>query len=211
MRRSVAAAWFGVGLVLAAPCRADESGSATDFIRAVGHDMPVVLRNARTIGDKRARLLPFIARIVDVDSVSQYCLGHYWDRATPAQRQEFETLFLAVLVNEIAMFTGGYEAPGVKAGVTMDTPVAQADGTHLPTIVQVGDAPPAHVTWLINMQARPPRILDVTAEGISLRATQRSDFLSFLRRHDGDIGGLLATLRQRAHDTGGLDAAPGHS
>ena len=187
-----------------APVRADNGDRAVAFVRVVGHDMPAVLAGARTIGEKRARLLPFIARVVDVDAAAQYCLGRYWGRATPGQQQEFSVLFLSVLVNEIALWTGNYEDPGVATNVVMQPPIVTAEQTEVPTIVKVGAAPPAHIKWIVGMRGPQPRILDVAAEGISLRATERSDFTGYLSQHGGDLGGLLAILRQRALATGGI-------
>ncbi len=184
--------------------RADTGSDALAFVRRVGHDMPTILSGAHTIDEKRARLLPFIARVVDVDSAARYCLGRFWAHATPGQQQAFSGLFLSVLVNEIAMWTGNYENPGITASVEMQKPVVQADQTEVPTIVKVGQAPPAHITWFVNMRGEQPRILDVAAEGISLRATERGDLMGYLSQHGGDVDGLIAVLRQRALATGGI-------
>ena len=185
-------------------CRADTSGDALAFVRRVGHDMPTVLSGAHTIDEKRARLLPFIARVVDVNSAARYCLGRYWAHATAGQQQAFSSLFLSVLVNEIAMWTGNYENPGITTSVEMQKPVVQAEQTEVPTIVKVGEAPPAHITWFVNMRGEQPTILDVAAEGISLRATERGDLMGYLSQHGGDVDGLIAVLRQRALATGGI-------
>jgi ABC-type transporter MlaC component len=101
------------------------------------------------------------------------------------------------------MWTGNYENPGINTNVEMQKPVVQAEQTEVPTIVKVGVAPPAHITWFVNMHGERPRILDVAAEGISLRATERSDLMGYLSQHGGDLDGLIAVLRQRALATGG--------
>lgn len=204
MRRQLAAIVVGACLVWAAPGRAaDVAPTASEFIRQVGHEMPAVLAGAKTIEDKRARLLPFIARVVDVPAVARFCLGRYWERATAEQRQDYQSLFLSVLVNTIATWSGGFGNTGGQVSFAMQRVTAQADGTHVPTTVQTGSAPAAHITWIVNMDVRPPRVLDVVAEGLSLRVTQRSDYLAYLGRHDGDIQAFLGTLRQRAHDASG--------
>ena len=79
--------------------------------------------------------------------------------------------------------------------------------------MQTGVAPAAHITWIVNMESTPPKILDVVAEGLSLRVTQRSDYLAYLGRHDGDIQAFIGTLRQRAHDASGnpFTSAPARS
>ena len=189
-------AWPGPGLA--------EDASAVAFIRQVGRDVPGVLANATTVEQRRDRLRPFISRVVDVDATARFCLGRYWNRATPAQQQVLQTLFLTVLVNEIALWTGDSTNPAVPTTVALQPAVTQGDRTFVPTVVRVGPAPPANIDWVVDMRAAPPRILDVTAEGLSLRETLRSDFVSYLNRHDGSIDGLISVLRERARSQGGF-------
>ncbi len=201
MRRRVLLA-VAACLALWTPAQADD-GNAADFVRAVGHEMPNVLHNAHTIEEKREALQPFIARVVDVPAVARFCLGRYWATATPQQQQDYQQLFFSVLINTIATWSGNYGQTRTPTAVEMGAPFVQEDETFVPTTVQSGELPAAHITWVVNMNARPPRIRDVVAEGISLRATQRSDYLSYLRHHDGDIAAFIAVLRSRSHDIGG--------
>jgi phospholipid transport system substrate-binding protein len=204
MRLLIVVATLGLLLPGLRPARADDSTAPVAFIRQVGNEIPGVLANATTIEQRRARLRPFVARVVDVDATAQFCLGRYWAHATPAQQQALQTLFLTVLVNEIALWTGDSTNPATPTTVTMQPAVTVSGQTYVPTIVNVGIAPPAHVNWVVNMHAAPPRILDVTAEGLSLRETLHSDFVSYLNRHGGNIDGLIGVLQQRARDSGGL-------
>jgi phospholipid transport system substrate-binding protein len=41
------------------------------------------------------------------------------------------------------------------------------------------------------------RIIDVVAEGVSLRLTQRSDYAAFLTRNNNDIDSLMRAMRQQ--------------
>lgn len=188
---------------------AEPPDSASQFVRQVGGEMPKLLAGTKNVDERRVRLLPFVTRVVDTDAVARYCLDYYWNRATPRQRQDFQALFVNVVVNMIATWTNEKLGTGLQANVVMQTPVAHPDGTYVPTIVQAGGAPPVHVTWVVNMQDNPPRLLDVMAEGLSVRVTERSDFMSYLRHHDGDLDGLIGVLRQRARDTGGMLTAAG--
>jgi phospholipid transport system substrate-binding protein len=207
MKQMLLATALAVGAAWSGPGRAEEPAIA--FVRQIGSEMPAVLANAHTLDEKRARLAPFVSRVVDVDAVARYCLGHYWARATASQQQEYEALFRTVLINTIALWSGDYQKPGGNTSVTMQTPVVKADGTYVPTLVQAGDAPPVHITWVVAMNETPPRMLDVMAEGLSVRVTERSDYVSFLSHHDGNIDSLIQILRQRARDTGGTLAAAG--
>jgi phospholipid transport system substrate-binding protein len=53
------------------------------------------------------------------------------------------------------------------------------------------------VQWVVDSSTGSPKIVDVVAEGTSLRLTQRSDYASYLERHGNDIGQLLAALHRQ--------------
>lgn len=203
MKSVVLAACLGLSLAWPQSGLAEDA-NAVAFIRQVGNDVPGVLANATTVEQRRQRLLPFIARVVDVDATARFCLGRYWNRATAAQQQALTTLFLSVLVNEIALWTGDSTNPAIPTTVSLQPAVTQAGRTYVPTVVRVGPAPPANIDWVVDMHAAPPKILDVTAEGLSLRETLRSDFVSYLNRHDGNIDGLIGVLRERAQSQSGF-------
>ena len=189
----LAAAWLHA---TASPA-AGPTVSAADFIRQLGRDLPGVLGTATTDAEKRRRLEPFLARVVDVEAVARFCLGRYWRQATPAQQQEYRQLFLRVLTNAVASRVGAYGAGTSKVTVLADS--AEPDGLHVPTIVQTGDAPAVRITWLLESAADAAgtgafRILDVQAEGISMRLSLRSDYTAFIARNGGDLDLFLRML-----------------
>lgn len=165
------------------------------FIRDVGRQFPTVLADATTTEEKRRRLTPFIAGVVDVEAVSRFCLGRYWAVATPAQRVRYQALFLRSLVNNIANRMASYR-DGL-GHVVVETPVVRPDGTYVPTRVKGSTTPEVHVSWVVETDRSPMRIVDVVAEGMSLRLAKRSDFVAFLSRHDGDVGAFLDALERQ--------------
>ena len=48
-----------------------------------------------------------------------------------------------------------------------------------PPLVERTGAPPVQVTWAVSPEADNPRILDVIAEGVSLRLTMRADYNAY--------------------------------
>lgn len=194
----LAAAWLHATGSRAGNPADNTADSAAAFIRQLGRELPGVVGNARTDAEKRRRLEPFLTRVVDVAAVARFCLGRYWRQATPAQRQTYRQLFLRVLTNAVASRVGAYGAGTSKVTVLAD--IAGPDGVHVPTIVQTGDAPPVHVSWLVEAAAGGTgaggfRILDVQAEGMSMRLSLRSDYTSFIARNGGDLDLFLRTLR----------------
>jgi phospholipid transport system substrate-binding protein len=56
---------------------------------------------------------------------------------------------------------------------------------------------PADVRWVVDEVAGQPKIVDVLAEGTSLRLTQRSDYASYLSRNGNDVQALIDAIRRQ--------------
>ena len=177
------------------PGRGAEPQTAGAFIQQVGRELASAVGDARTDEEKRRRLQPFLERVVDVNAVARFCLGRYWRLATPAQQQEYSQLFLRVLVAAVAGRVGVYGSGTSQVKVLAEQP--KADGVYVPTVVQTGTDPAVHITWVVDTRTSPFHILDVQAEGMSMRLSQRSDYTAFLDRNGGNIDLLLRTLKER--------------
>ena len=182
-------------LPLAAHAEQADPEQAATFVRQAGVDLASVVSGATSPEEKQARLGPYLQRVVDEDGVARFCLGRYWQVATPEQRTEYLRLFRLVLLRGVVNRLGDYQAGSVK--VSVSTPVQKPDGTYVPTIVERTGNKPVNITWMVTEDGGALKIADVMAEGMSLRMTQRSDYASFLAHHDGDVGALLAALRKQ--------------
>ena len=169
---------------------------AAAFVRQAGVDLAATVSGATSAQDRLARLGPYLQRVVDEDSVARFCLGRYWQTATPAQRTEYLRLFRITLLRGVVSRLGDYQAGSVK--VVVNTPVQKADGIYVPTIVERAGNKPVNITWLVTESGGSLRIADVVAEGMSLRVTQKTDYASFLAHNGGDIGALIAALKTQA-------------
>lgn len=192
--------YWGAGVALAAEPPAVEFSIASRdpaalFVRDVGRQFPQVLGDASTTEERRRRLTPFIARIVDVEAVARFCIGRYWPAMSPEQRARYQALFLKSMVNNIANRVGSYQ--GGLGHVVVLPPVVHPDGTYVPTLVRNASTPEVHVSWVVEADRMPMRLVDVVAEGMSLRLAKRSDFTAYLSQHDGSIAGFLDALERQ--------------
>jgi phospholipid transport system substrate-binding protein len=182
-------------LLVPARARAEaDTARAAAFIKATGQEMATLIGGAPTAAEKRRRLQPFIDRVVDVDGVARFCLGRHWRRATPEQQETYVRLFHRVLLNNVVARMGDYQHTEIR--VVIGQPEARDDGVHVPTILERTGNPPARVTWVVSTDGA-PRIVDVMAEGTSLRLTVRSDYNAFLARHGESIDALIDALREQ--------------
>jgi phospholipid transport system substrate-binding protein len=169
---------------------------AVGFIRRIGDELAAVVANADSSDTRRRRLQPFLDRVVDVDGVARFCLGRFWRQASPAQQKDYVLLFHAVLTNAVLSRVGDYDHNEVRTQI--DQPEMRDGAVQVPTVVARSGNPPVKVIWVVSGGADNPRIVDVIAEGVSLRLTMRSDYNAYLTHHGDSIDALIAALRQQA-------------
>ncbi len=173
---------------------AQPAGDATGFVVQLGNALVAIVNGSGTYEDKKRRLGPLIEEAVDVDGIARFCLGRYWRTATPAQQQQFGQLFHAVLLNNITGKLGQFQ------GVTFNpTSTTQKEGdSFVGTTIRRPNQQPNNVQWVVSQATGRPKVIDVIAEGISLRVTQRSDYAAVISRNNNDVGALISAMRQQA-------------
>jgi phospholipid transport system substrate-binding protein len=72
------------------------------------------------------------------------------------------------------------------------------ENTKVDTVVTRPNNPPTNVQWIISNPGSNPKIVDVVAEGTSLRLTQRSDYASYLSHNNNNIDALIGAMQQQA-------------
>jgi len=194
-RRELLVLSAAAGLVLSLPRAFAQSGAA-GFVGHFADQLVSIVNGPQPYAQKKAALGPVIDSNVDVSRIARFCLGRFWATATPAQQSQYTTIFHQVLLNNIAGHLGEYQ--GVSYVMHGETP--QGENTLVGTVITRPNAPTANVQWVVESGGS-PKVVDVVAEGTSLRLTQRSDYASFLARHNNDISALLTALQKQ------LDAA----
>lgn len=183
------------GLLLAAGPRvwAQGAGDATGFVVKLGQDLIAIINGPGAYDEKKRRLQPLVETAVDVDGIARFCLGRFWRTATPQQQAEFSRLFHDVLMNNIFGKIGEFQ------GVTFQpTTTTQREGDLLVgTSIKRPNQQPNNVQWVVNNVGGQMKIVDVVAEGTSLRLTQRSDYAAYLQRNNNNVDALIGAMRQQ--------------
>lgn len=169
---------------------------AASFVQTFGNEMVGIVNGSGDLASKKARLRPVIDQAVDVEGIARFCLGVAARRATPQQLAEYGRLFHAVLINNITAKLGDYQGVQFQMGQARTLP----DGTYVATVITRPNNPPANVQWVVEQANGQPRIVDVVAEGTSLRQTQRDDYRSFLGTHGDNVNALIEAMQRQ---TGG--------
>ena len=186
---------------LAAPparARAQDLDLATAFIDRTATDLANAVNGSGSIADRQKKLQAIVDRTVDVNHVARFCLGRFWRTASPEQQKEYQELFHRVLMLNITGKVGEYQGVSFTLGAAH----AREEGVAVSTVVNRPGNPPSKVDWLVSTETGSPKIIDVMAEGTSLRLTQRDDYFSYLSRNNNSVQALIDAMRQQAKQAG---------
>ena len=171
--------------------RAQSTDKASAFVRLTGDKLVAVVNGPGSAASKRETMSQILDTSVDVDGIGRFCLGRYWRQATPQQQKQYLALFHEVLVTNITAKLGEYK--GVT--FTMGHAKQQDAETAVSTTVVRPNNPPTAVDWIIANPSTEPKIIDVVAEGTSLRLTQRQDYASYLTHNNNNVDALIAAMK----------------
>jgi phospholipid transport system substrate-binding protein len=171
---------------------------ASAFVKSTGDRLVAVVNGPGSASSKRAAMTQIIDADVDVDGIARFCLGRFWRQATPEQQKQYLALFHEVLVTNITSKLGEYQ--GVT--FTMGRAKTQDEEVAVSTTVVRPNNPPTAVDWIIANPSTNPKIIDVVAEGTSLRLTQRQDYASYLTHNNNSVDALIAAMKNQIGQSG---------
>jgi phospholipid transport system substrate-binding protein len=144
--------------------------------------------------ERETRFRNLLQAHFDMPGISKFVLGRYWKLASEPQQTEFQKLFETMLVQSYAKTFAQY------GGEKFQVSKSWADGDGSVVVNSHVDRPNGdviHLDWRVADQDNMMRIIDLVVEGVSLRATHRSDFASAIQSNGGTIAALLDLMRQK--------------
>lgn len=175
--------------------RSFAAGGASSMVKSFADELVAIVNGPQPASAKKAALGPVIDRNVDVAKIARFCLGRYWATASATQQSQYVTIFHQVLLNDISGHLGDYT--GVT--YTLGGETQKGESTLVATAIARPNATTANVQWVVDPGGK---VVDVVAEGTSLRLAKRQDYASFLGQHGGDINALLSALQQKLNSAG---------
>jgi phospholipid transport system substrate-binding protein len=168
---------------------------ATTFIQQTGEELVQAINTAGApVTQRRERVAQILRRAVDVEGVGRFILGRWWRNASAEQQQEYLQLFEQVLIRNLSARFGEYQGVRFALGRTQ---VRTEEDALVNTVVERPGSPAFGLDWRVAEVGGQPRVVDVIAEGTSLRLTTRSEYSSVITRNNGNVGALLAAMRQQ--------------
>lgn len=166
---------------------------AVSFVRDSAGALVAIANSSASSQEKHRQIAQVLDRSVDLEGIARGCLGRFWHAATPEQRPQCTMLSRDLLVTKIADHIGEYH--GVR--LTMGAARIGTNGEIVATTVEQPGAPADEVDWVVSHATGGPKIVDLLAEGTSIRQTQSSDFTAYLASHQFNINQLIQGLRQK--------------
>ena len=166
---------------------------AAAFVKTNADRIVTAMKMTGTPEEKRRVLGPIIDASIDVDGVARFCLGRFWRSASPDQQKRYVALFHQVLIGNITSKLGEYQDVRLTVGRSQ----ARDDTEVVTTVLERPNNPPTTVDWIVTDAATNPKVIDVIAEGTSLRLTQRSDYAAYLTHNNSDVDALIKAMSQQ--------------
>lgn len=192
-RRTLVAS-SGLGLLAWALPASAQQDPAVAFIQRRGEQLLAIINGDGPTTQKQQQVARLLAETVDMDGVGRFVVGRYWRTASQQEQREFLKLFHDLLVETISVRFG--ELKGLKFQVTGPTR-RDEESQGVATVIERPGQPPAAVEWRIAGQGSELKVIDLIAEGTSLRLTQRGEYTAVLQRNSGRFEALLGAMKRQ--------------
>lgn len=183
-------------LALPRPGRAEmDLARATAFIQAAGNELVAAINDPRLdLPTRRNRVAATLRRTIDIEGTGRFILGRYVRQASPAELAEYNRLFDDIIVRNLSARFGEYR--GVRFTMGRSQQRTEEDAL-VNTIVERPNSAPFSLDWRVSEINGQPRVVDVIAEGTSLRLTTRSEYAAVIQRGGGRVAPLLEAMRNQ--------------
>jgi phospholipid transport system substrate-binding protein len=202
----------GFALFAASPlgsgrAQAMDIGRAAAFIEQTGNQLVAAINDPRlNLQQRREQVANILRRAVDIEGVGRFILGRYVHQASPAELAEYLRLFEQVIIRNLSARFGEYQ--GVRFTLGRSQQLA-GDDVLVTTVIQRPNTPPFTLDWRVSEVGGQPKVVDVIAEGTSLRLTTRSEYSAVIQRNRGSIPALLEAMRNQIQELAVREASGG--
>jgi phospholipid transport system substrate-binding protein len=179
----------------ATPARAQQMdiNRATAFVDRAGQDLVSAINDPRlNQTQRRDRVASILRTAIDIEGTGRFILGRYVRQASPAELQDYLRLFDEIIIRNLSARFGEYR--GVKFSLGRSQQRTEEDAL-VSTLVERPNTPAFTLDWRVAEINGQPKVVDVIAEGTSLRLTTRSEYAAVIQRNGGRVASLLDAMR----------------
>ena len=181
--RAAAAAFAG----LAPAGGAMATTAAEAYVERIGRGV-IRAANAGSVSSFRALL----RQNADIPTIALFSLGPYRRKLPASRRSEYYRLVEDYISGVFAAHS--HELKGEDLKVTGSRQVS--DSVIVTSAFKSSNGRNVPVVWRLVKHGGGFKVFDVNVQGIWLATTQKTNFISVLKQHNGDFNALLAYLRK---------------
>ena len=177
------------------PARAQsmDISRATAFVNKAGQDLVTAINDPRlNLTQRRDKVASILRTAIDIEGTGRFILGRYVRQASPAELQDYQKLFDEIIIRNLSARFGEYR--GVKFSLGRSQQRTEEDAL-VSTLIERPNSPSFTLDWRVAEINGQPRVVDVIAEGTSLRLTTRSEYAAVIQRNNGRVASLLDAMR----------------
>jgi phospholipid transport system substrate-binding protein len=166
---------------------------ATAFVNKAGQDLVNAINDQRlNQTQRRDKVASVLRNAIDIEGTGRFILGRYVRQASPAELQDYLKLFDEIIIRNLSSRFGEYR--GVKFSLGRSQQRTEEDAL-VSTQVERSNTPAFTLDWRVAEINGQPKVVDVIAEGTSLRLTTRSEYAAVIQRNGGRVAALLDAMR----------------
>jgi phospholipid transport system substrate-binding protein len=166
---------------------------ASTFVNKAGQDLVNAINDQRlNQAQRRDRVAGILRSAIDIEGTGRFILGRYVRQASPAELQDYLKLFDEIIIRNLSARFGEYR--GVKFSLGRSQQRTEEDAL-VSTLVERPSTPAFTLDWRVAEINGQPKVVDVIAEGTSLRLTTRSEYAAVIQRNGGRVAALLDAMR----------------
>ena len=166
---------------------------ATAFVDRAGQELVNAINDPRlNQTQRRDRVASILRNAIDIEGTGRFILGRYVRQASPAELQDYNKLFDEIIIRNLSARFGEYR--GVKFSLGRSQQRTEEDAL-VSTLIERPSNPSFTLDWRVAEINGQPKVVDVIAEGTSLRLTTRSEYAAVIQRNSGRVASLLDAMR----------------
>jgi phospholipid transport system substrate-binding protein len=166
---------------------------ATAFVDKAGQELVNAINDPRlNQGQRRDRVASILRVAIDIEGTGRFILGRHVRQATPGEMQDYLKLFDEIIIRNLSSRFGEYR--GVKFALGRSQQRTEEDAL-VSTLVERPNTPAFALDWRVAEIMGQPKVVDMIAEGTSLRLTTRSEYAAVIQRNGGRVAALLDAMR----------------
>ena len=163
-------------------------------IRPAAAEIDTGRATGASVAQRRERVAAVLRRAIDIEGTGRFILGRYWRQASEAEQRQYLQLFDEIIIRNLSARFGEYQGVRFTVGRTQQR---SEEDVLVTTQVDRPNSASFALDWRVAEVGGQPKVVDVIAEGTSLRLTTRSEYSSVIQRNGGQVGALLVAMRQQ--------------